>query len=766
MRLALPLLLALLSPFFLKAQTDLAIGQWKSYLPYPTANWVAQSDSKVYFAAEWSLAVLDKSDRSFQRISKVEGLSEVGISTVQFNQFSNTLIVVYDNTVIDLVKPEGISTLFDIYNFQGLTGDKEVYHIFSENAASVLISTNYGISRLDLTDNEFPFTTFTGMPVLASTVFQNHIYIATEEGIYRISLTHPFPEDFNQWEKMDSQEGFPSVYTSTALANYQEQLYLSVNDTLFRYDGADLINVHFEPDQYIRFLTAEGPRLLAGYFCKSENCGGKVLYFQPDDSFEPAPGNCVDRPIYAIEDAEGNTWFADQWREFRYQNFNAETCNRVALNAPYSNNISQMAIYQDELWIASGGVRSNFSYLFRDDGFFSYIDGSWSVYNRNTRSELAGLFDFYDIAVHPENGKIYAASFFDGLIEFDRDQITVYNETNSSLNVATLDTLRTRVSGLAFDQENNLWIANHSANRPVSVFRADGEWESYSPTGCNQSELAQVIVDRFGYKWYTITNTSGGILLFDEGEPGSSDDRCRIISSSNSNLPSNRVNCLAMDLDSDIWVGTEQGVIVFECGDPFDPSTCVGSLRTVVQDNFGAYLLETENVRTIAIDGANRKWFGTDNGIFVQSPDGTEQIAYFNVDNSPLFDNTVNDIVIHPKTGEVFIGTNKGLQSFRNNATEGGLINSSEVVVFPNPVRPDYNGAIAINGLARDADIKITDVHGQLVWAGKANGGQAVWDGRDYNGRRAATGVYLVFSTSPQSLANPNAVVAKILFIN
>jgi hypothetical protein len=759
-------LLLLIFPFLALAQTDIAVGEWKSYLPYPTANWVAQSDTKVYFAAEWSLAVADKADRSFQRVSKVEGLSDVGISVVQFNRFSNTLIVVYNNTVIDLVKPEGISTLFDLYNFQGISGDKEVYHIFVEDAENVYISTNYGISQLNLANNEFPFTTFTGLPVLASAIFQNHIYITTEDGIFRISKDNGFPEDFNQWEKMDEQDGFPGPYTSTAITVYDNHLYLSLNDTLFRYDGQYLVNVHFEPDQYIRFLTAEGPRLVAGYFCKNENCPGKVLYFQPDGTYTQAPSNCVDRPIYAIEDDQGNVWFSDEWREFRIHNAGAETCNRVNLNSPFSNNVNQMAIYQDELWIASGGVRTNFSYLFRDDGFFYFNDGWWTTYNRNSRPELKGLFDFYDIAVHPENGKVYVASYLDGLVEFDRTVMTVYNDTNSTLNNATLDTLRTRVSGLAFDSGNNLWLANHSANRPISVFRADGTWQSFAPAACNQNELALVVVDRTGAKWMTITNTSGGIFLFDEGDPDNpSDDRCRVISANNSNLPSNRVNTLAADLDGDIWVGTEQGVIVFECGDPFDPG-CLGSLRTVVQDNFGAYLLETENVRTIAVDGANRKWFGTDNGIFVQSADGTQQIAYFTVDNSPLFDNTVNDIAIHPATGEVFIGTNRGLQSFRGRATVGGVINTNEVTVFPNPVRPEYDGVIAINGLARDADIKITDVHGQLVYQSRAEGGQAIWDGRDYNGRRAASGVYLVFSTSPQSLAKPNAVVAKILFIN
>ena len=767
MRLALLLLIgciAFLNPIF--SQTDLSIGQWKSHLAYPNGNWVAQSDTKVYFATEWALAVYDKDDRSFQRIGKVEGLSQIGISRVQYNRFSNTLLVVYSNSVIDVIEEEGTFTLFDISNFQGIIGDKEIYHIYVEDEDLVYISTNYGISQLNLADKKFPFTTFTGVSVLASALFEENIYIATEDGIYRIAKSNGFPEDFSQWDKLDEEDGFPAAYACTALTPYNDALYFSLNDTLFRYDGQEKTFVHHEPGQTIRYLTSEGPRLIAGFYCL-DNCSGKVLYFSPDDTFEPAPGNCDDRPVYGIEDEAGNVWFADEWREFRFHENGKESCSRKVLNGPYTNNINDMAIYQDELWIASGGVRTNYSYLFREDGFFSLIDADWSVYNRNNRDELEGLFDFYDLAIHPENGTVYVTSFLDGLVEFDREQMIVYNDQNSSLNNATLDTSRTRVSGLAFDSEYNLWLSNHAADRPISVLKNDGSWKSFAPATCFENELIHALVDLNDYKWFVVSGTSSGIMLFDEGDiDDPNDDRCRLISSNNSNLPSNRVNCLTMDLDGDVWVGTEQGVIVFECGSNiFDPS-CIGSLRTVLQDNFGAYLLETENVRTIAVDGANRKWFGTDNGIFIQSPDGTEQIDYLHVDNSPLFDNTINDIVIHSVSGEVFIGTNKGLQSLRSTATEGGVINTSEVKVFPNPVRPDYDGFIAISGLARDADIKITDVNGQLVYQTRAEGGQAIWDGRDYNGRKAATGVYLVFSTSPQSLNNPNAIVAKILFVN
>jgi hypothetical protein len=167
----------------------------------------------------------------------------------------------------------------------------------------------------------------------------------------------------------------------------------------------------------------------------------------------------------------------------------------------------------------------------------------------------------------------------------------------------------------------------------------------------------------------------------------------------------------------------------------------------VQQGEFGAFLLEEEFVNCIAIDGANRKWIGTDNGAFLVSEDGTNQLLHFTTDNSPLLNNSVNAIAIAEQTGEVFFGTDDGIISFRGEAT-GGAVTHSDVTVFPNPVREDYDGPIAIKGLVTDADVKITDVAGRLVYETTALGGQAVWNGRLIDTEeRAATGIYLVFSS-------------------
>jgi len=226
------------------------------------------------------------------------------------------------------------------------------------------------------------------------------------------------------------------------------------------------------------------------------------------------------------------------------------------------------------------------------------------------------------------------------------------------------------------------------------------------------------------------------------------------------------VTSLAVDRDGQVWVGTTSGPVIFDGGPNIFDIDNVGSRRKVLQDSIVAFLLETEDIRTIAIDGANRKWFGTRNGIFVQSPDGETQIAHFTEDNSPLFDNVVKVLRFDDDSGRMYVGTDAGVQVYRTETEVASNRHSSNVYTFPSPVRPDYEGDIYIKGLARDANVKITDLNGKLVHETQALGGLAKWNGEDYTGRRATTGVYLVWSTGTAAFDTPDSFVTKILIVN
>jgi Two component regulator propeller len=229
------------------------------------------------------------------------------------------------------------------------------------------------------------------------------------------------------------------------------------------------------------------------------------------------------------------------------------------------------------------------------------------------------------------------------------------------------------------------------------------------------------------------------------------------------NLPDNNVLCIAKDKNSFIWVGTAKGIGIIQCPQQvFTAQGCDAILPIVQQDNFAGYLFGDEQVQSIAVDGADRKWVGTKNGAWLISAEGDKIIYRFTEDNSPLLNNNVQKITIDGNTGEVFFATDKGICSFRSTATEGETINNN-VLVFPNPVPPGYSGTIAIRGLVENAIVKITELDGRLVYQTRALGGQAIWNGRDYKGRTVSTGVYLVLVSDD---SRQQKIVTKIVFIS
>ncbi len=190
-------------------------------------------------------------------------------------------------------------------------------------------------------------------------------------------------------------------------------------------------------------------------------------------------------------------------------------------------------------------------------------------------------------------------------------------------------------------------------------------------------------------------------------------------------------------------------------------SGVTADIPKVIEGGFLKPLLSTENINCIAIDGANRKWIGTDNGVWLFNADGTKQIQFFNKNNSPLLNNRVLTIAIDDETGEVFFGTGAGIISYKGDATKP-VNKMDKITVYPNPVRPGFNGIIGIKGLSVKANVKITDINGVLVYQTISNGGEATWNGRNFNNEEAASGVYLVLVINPDG---SDTAVSKILIV-
>ncbi|HLF63894.1 MAG TPA: hypothetical protein VI603_09075 [Saprospiraceae bacterium] len=750
-------------------QSEWRIGEWSAFLPYQIGNTVTQDADYVYYGSENGILKIDKGTRDVSFFSKVDGLSNVGIRLVKYHSATDALIVVYENSVIDLVFEDEIIYLDDIRNASGITGSKAINQVFTDESDKIYLSCAFGLVEFNMTTLKFGFTTFTSSAVNAFTKFEGAYYVATEGGIYRFDdFDDQLPANFDAWTLLGDSEGLPSsAYASEAIAVYQNVLFAAIGEDVYRYDESFFL-WDTRDDHYVSFISPEGSHLMIGFRCPNDVCNGRVHFYTLDTMTNEHGSGCAGQPTYAIEDAAGQIWYSDDYPEIRVASaFNAG-CDLLSFNTPASDKVSEMALHEGRLFVATGGVSDSYNALGRRDGFLIRENGEWSRYNHITNPELGlnDVQDYFRIVVHPDGSRVYIGSYYAGLLEYDFETFTVYNQDNSILGGAVGDAARERIAGLAFDEEGNLWMSNFLATKPIAVKKADGTWKNFNVPGSTQ--LAQVVVDHRGYKWFAVISISEGVLVFDDNGTidNTTDDRYKYFNTSNSALPINLLSTLTVDRGGDIWVGTREGPVIFDgAQDPFT-GDAHGYRVKVDQEGTIAYLLFEDEITTIAIDGANRKWLGTKNGgVFVQSPDGENQVAQYNTSNSPLLNNAITDIVIDPTNGDVYIGTESGINVVRTDAIEGGPLHRTDVYAFPNPVRPEYDGPIAVRGLAEDALVKITDIHGALIYETKALGGQAVWNGRDLSGQRAASGVYLVFSTTQSQFDKPDALVTKILFV-
>ena len=324
------------------------------------------------------------------------------------------------------------------------------------------------------------------------------------------------------------------------------------------------------------------------------------------------------------------------------------------------------------------------------------------------------------------------------------------------------------ITGLCFDRNNDLWISTNYEENPVYVRRSDGSWENirlgYDGFGFN-TRVNEIFATSYGQIWLLLERN--GILVFRENPDGSISERFFTVINQQGDLL-DRVYSIAEDIDGNIWVGTIAGPVVYYSPyDIIDEEDEVVGTQILIPRNDGTNLadplLKSEKINCIVIDGANRKWFGTEkSGVFLMSEDGKQEIHKFNSENSPLFSDNVRSIAINDDNGEVFFGTDKGILSFKGQATKGGD-EYQDVYVYPNPVRENYRGDITVTGLVANVNVKITDVSGNLVFETQALGGQAIWDGKNFSGERVSTGVYLVFCSNEDGT---KTYVTKLLFIH
>jgi len=767
-------------PSFMMAQ-DSPLGSWRVHLPYLSGTKVADGGNRVYCVADKGLFFYDKKESEVGRMSKVEGLSDNDIDLVRYDKQHKVLVIAYSNANIDLLFDNNL--IINIADIQraSITGNKKNINeiLFREKYA--YLSCGFGIVVIDLEKYEVKETYFLGSAGTNPAIYElttddtGNIYAASDSGVYVASLSNPALNDFASWTKIYSGKGIFNhiiYYGNKLLVNNHSAI--NGPDTIWEFQGGSwAVNSVVSP--VFAFKECYGTLVICySYNVKLFDSGFQEL-LNIDGALYPSPFTND-----AIRDENNIIWIADlQKGLLRYDGTTPP--DFIVPNGPKSVLVSGFAASGENLWVshgpvAGGGILQN---QYRPGIISSYRNGTWNSLSRaNTNNSICNLDTIIDltcIAVDPGDADhVYAGSYNRGVVEFnDGDVVALYNKNTTGGVLQYINTVDfIRVGGIALDNENRLWVGVAAVSNMLNVKKADGTWQGFSFTGVLKTTdyLGQMIVDDYNQKWAINSNANdlGGIFVFNDNNTleDLSDDKYRLLldKPGAGGLPSKDVRAIASDIEGSVWVGTAKGVAVFYSPSAIFSGSNFDAQQVLIQfGGYNQYLLETEIVTAIAVDGANRKWFGTQNGgVFLMSADGTKQLANFNIANSPILSNNVLRISINKTTGEVFFGTDKGIISYRGTAT-AGTESCVDTYVYPNPVDENYEGMIAVKGLAANSNVKITDISGSVIYETKSEGGQAIWNGRSLNGEKAHTGVYLVFCSDE---TGKNTCVTKMVFIN
>ncbi len=731
----------------LSGAQNLPLGTWTAHLPLQNATSVCQSKDYIYAGCGNGVIGVNSENFFLEKYTKVSGLAEVFVAQVGYDTATSTLVIAYTNSNIDLIHNGKITNLPYMKNAM-IAGDKNVYHLYCINGKAY-VATGFGLLKIDLIKQEIAETDIfndglSTYKVNAVWADDNFIYCATTKGVVSGKITSTLNLlNFNNWTQYSV--GIPQT-EATAITQFQNKIIAAVGNTLYQFDGTNWSMLFSEANWATRHLNNSNGQLL---IAQQKEVGGNITNNRVGkwngSSFTFFTDGDIGYPLQVVNDKNGNIWCADLYRGLTHQS--GSNFYQSYPNAPPQITSKEMEFSNGILWVASSGIRDNWNYTFNMNGIYYCNDYSWDNLNIYNTPALDSFIDIAVVKTIPsENKVIFGAA--DGILEYNiSDKTFTVNRLKSTFTPP--ESKYFRVTGADMDAQGNVWLSNAYSTLPVVCRKTDGSYQYFrSPFINNDIVVKDILADDYNQIWIAKNSSSGGLEVLNYGVDidDKSDDQYYNFSTGSGfgNLPANNVICMAKDNDGVIWLGTEQGIGIISCAGYVTENACEAEQICIDRKDGSGFcdnLLEDEIINCITVDAANRKWIGTNNGLFLVSADGQKTIRYFSETNSPLLSNYIRALAINPENGDLFIGTGKGICSYRADATTTSD-NTEEPYVYPNPVREDYDGPIAVKGIPNNCNVKFVDLSGNLVYETTALGGQAVWDGKLINGERAATGVY------------------------
>ena len=750
-----------------RAVGQMAVGTWRDCLDLSIVYAVEVVGHEVYAAGRNGVLRYHYDKKECTTLSKSWGLSDVGVAKMVYDVPTASLVLAYNNSNIDIMQDGVVYNISDIKR-SDIVGDKDVYSIVC-NKGLAYFCTGFGIVVVDLNRHEIRDTYRIGdggreVLVYSIAFAGDSIYAATAEGVKRIAVAERHLGISDRWVVDSSFNG----YTVTMLAAFNNRIVAAGHTS--------------NPDmKALLAATDTGYTALDSGSIHSLRVGGGLLTVSSHEGVTRYNSSMqlVDRFTTfsdwadmsawdAVSLPDGSVWAAHTWVGLVC--FYPGGCYFAEVNTPRNDdNIYRLVPTPGRMMLCAGGHTSTYSNSWLTPTLNVATGRQWTTLDL-TNGVMDGKFDVVDAVVNPnDTNEIFIDCWgYNGGIGLVRDNKVVafydQNTTGCALQNYTVGGYSTLLVGaMTFDRDGNLWVLNSHSSNVLVKRNTNGVWSHVSSEALGSLlQVDKLIYDSInGFFWFS--GRDNAIYVHDGVSR-----MARVNPNNGSKLATEVVNCMVQDMDGNIWIGTNKGIkVIYEASRAFanggngqtSPVNC--SNITITNGDFYEYLMAYENVTSIAVDGANRKWVGTaSGGLYLLSANGLEQIRHFTPSNSPLFSDKIISLAIQPRSGEVYVGTDYGLQVYRSDATYAELTPDEHVYAFPNPVRPGYEGPVAIKGFTRNALVHITDAAGHVIYSAQALGGQVVWNVRTADGDRVAAGVYYVFASDAEGR---NRSVAKIM---
>ena len=728
------------------AQVDYS-DSWEDFFSYNNVKDVVKDGTTFYALSDNAIFTYDSSSQEIQKLSSVQGLSGEITTAIYFSTTTNRLIIGYENGLVEVVDSDGSITISaDIVNFNQ-SGEKRINDIYEHNGI-LYLSTSFAVVEYDINNLEFGDTFFIGsnstdVKVNEITVFNDRIYAATDEGIFHAEVSNPNLIDFNNWTQI---VGGNNLFKNIAV--FDNRLFTILNTGLFEIDNGLVFLRDF-------FSTVEGMKESTTNLTVALNQSAYVFDTRIVQVLQTVANSDFN---YNLNNAfaENNELFlsTQQYGMLVSAFGNPTAFEEIHPEGPVSNDVFSLSAQNNHLWIVYGGYSPTFAPIQRRLGYTHFDGETWFTEPNVNANPFP---DLVDVTIDPNNeNRAFISGFGEttltntintgGLFEIQDNAVeNFYNHTNSPLEdiePTDLSRVTIRIGGSVFDSQGNLWLTNIGVTNELKKF-SNGSWSGFDISSAkpqNSFGLTEIAIDRGNTVW--IGTRGDGIIAFNEN---GSRLKALTTQTTQGSLPNSRVESVAVDNDNRVWIGTIAGLVVFNnAAGVFDTDVVDAQPIIILDDGIPRRLLGDQTVNTIVVDGANNKWFGTNNGgVVYTNPNGQTTLANFSTENSPLPSNSISKIAVDKETGKVFFATDKGIVAYNSNVSPFGDV-LGEVYAYPNPSRR-FHQTVTIDGrngtnLPKGTNVKILDVAGNLVHetnvveGQELQGGKVVWD-KNQSGR-------------------------------